>query len=822
MVKRFSTFRAALVKSKTEEEVKHAYAEHFGLDYDTEFRHDLYSREVFYEFKFSRSLQKRESRAAVIAQVLYYVRQLRFGHADKVVPPVICIAEGKQAFFTETNKWRKFYSNDSKYDWELAPSNPDKQLIADLVAFPETNSIKVFDVLDEAEYEMFKQLLEHHRATQLALDFRVKTLITEDNIEEVFDYWNKCFGEDVRNGTKPSRYFLCDIQQGRSLYDRKENKVVFFVGPEEKRAKKILPKEYEWFWSNYEKVTNADTARNILAKVDRLTEEPIRRFTGEFFTPVPFARKAHQYLERVLGPKWWTKNYRLWDMAAGTGNLEWFLPADSYKSIYHSTLYEEDVQHCNRVFPGATIFQYDYLNDDVDSVFDQQLLFKQPRKMPESLLRDLANPKIKWIVFLNPPFATSNKTGFTGESKKSVSDTKIRPLMHEQGLGEVSRELFAQFAFRIQREFSGKKAFLGLFSKLKYVNANNDQKFRDNVFQFLFKDGFMFSSATFSGTQPTNSFPVGFLIWDLSRRKKLEEQNIEVAILDADTSKIGRKRIVAEHRSRFLSKWIDRPPTTEIFPPFSSAISVNDGNTDIRDRVAKGFLASFMCKGNDVQNHNNVALLSGPYVSAGALSVVPDNFDKAMVVHAVRRSVRQGWINDRDQFLQPKEQPGASFVVRCVVRSLFANSNETVSLRNVAYEGNTFQVVNHFFPFKVAVLKKWEISDSDIKHSLARDTDDRFVANWLAKQKLDASSRELLELGREIYKAFFKNFKDLPTAKYKIEHWDAGWWQIKRCLVEAGLEKERFARVEEIKKQLNAEISETALQLGMIATVDLF
>ena len=822
MAKKFSTFRAVLVRSKTEEEVKHAYAAHFGLDYDTEFHHDLYSPEVFYEFKFSRSLQKRESRAAVIAQVLYYVRRLRLGRADKIVPPVICVADGKRAFFTETNKWRKFYGNDSKYDWELAPSNPDSKLVADLAPFDETNNIKVFDVLDEAEYEMFKERLTHHRTTQLELDFRVKKLITEDNFEEVFDYWNKCFGEDVRNGTKPSRYFLCDIQQGRSLYDGKENKVVFIVGPAEKIAKKILPKEYEWFWSNYEKVTNEDTARNILAKVDRLTEEPIRRFTGEFFTPVPFARKAHQYLERVLGSKWWTKNYRLWDMAAGTGNLEWFLPADSYKSIYLSTLYEEDVQHCKRVFPGATIFQYDYLNDDIDSVFDRQSLFMQSRKMPETLLRDLANPKIKWIVLLNPPFATSNKTGFTGESKKSVSDTKIRPLMHEQGLGEVSRELFAQFAFRIQREFASKKAYLGLFSKVKYVNANNDQRFRDNIFRFLYKDGFMFSSATFSGTQPTNSFPVGFLIWDLSRRKKLEEQQIEVAILDSDTSKIGRKRIVAEHRSRFLSKWIDRPPTTEIFPPFSSAITVKEGNTDIRDRIAKGFLASFMCKGNDVQNHNNVALLSGPYVSAGALSVVAENFDKAMVIHAVRRSVRQGWINDRDQFLQPNRKPSASFVIRCAVSSLFANSNETVSLRDVAYKGKTFQVVNHLFPFKVAIVKKWEISDSEIRRSLARDTVDRFVANWLAEQKLDPSSKECLEVGREIYKVFFEKFKDLPTAKFKIEHWDAGWWQIKRCLVEAGLEKERLARVEELKKQLSSEICDMALQLGMISTVDMF
>ena len=818
MAKNFSSFSQALLKAKTEEEVKHAYAAHFGLDYDTEFRHDLYSPEIFFEFKFSRSLQKREARAAVIAQVLYYVRRLRLGYADKIVPPVICIADGRQAFFTETKKWQKFYSNETRYDWELAPSQPDEKLVADLAVFAATGAIKVFNVLEEAEYELFSQHLTDHRAEQLALDFRVKKLITEENFEEVFDYWNKCFGESVRNGTKSSRYFLCDIQQGRSDYDRKENKVVFHIGPAEKRAKKILPKEYEWFWSNYEKVTDAVAVRNILAKVDRLTDDPIRRFTGEFFTPVAFARKAHSCLEKVIGPKWWTKGYRLWDMAAGTGNLEWFLPADAYQSIYLSTLAAEDVQHCQRVFPGATVFQYDYLNDDVESVFDDQSLFDRGCKKPANLLRDLHDPDIKWIIFINPPFATSQKAGYSGASKQSVSDTKIRPLMHAHGLGEVSRELFAQFLFRIRKEFVGKQAHLGLFSTLKYINSNNDQKFRDQVFQFGFEDGFVFSSANFSGTQAANPFPVGFLVWDLTKKKRLADQKLEVTVLDDDTGKLGRKRLVSEHRDRFLSKWIERLPATEIFPPLGSAISVKAGNGDVRDRVAQGFLASLMCKGNDVQNHNNVALLSGPYVSAGALSIVPEIFDKAMVVHAVRKNVRKTWVNDRDQFLQPETKPGVSFVRQCAVWNLFADSNHTASLRNVAYQGKTFQIVNHFFPFPVRVVKQWEVSDSEITRSLKADPDDRFVAKWLAAQKLDADSEELLRLGGEIYRAFFKHFKDLPTSRFKVEHWDAGWWQIKRCLVEAGLEGERFKQVEVLKRKIGAKIFEEALKLGIVSS----
>lgn len=389
--------------------------------------------------------------------------------------------------------------------------------------------------------------------------------------------------------------------------------------------------------------------------------------------------------------------------------------------------------------------------------------------------------------------------------------------MHAQDLGEVSRELFAQFLFRIRKEFADKETHLGLFSTLKYVNANNDQKFRDKVFKFGYEDGFVFSSANFSGTQSANPFPVGFLVWNLAKHKKLEDQKIEVTVLDDDTSKLGRKIITSEHRDRFLSKWVDRPEANIIFPPLGSAISVKGDNGDVRDRIAPGFLASLMCKGNDVQNYNNVALLSGPYVSAGALSVTPNNFEKAMIVHAVRKNVKKTWLNDRDQFLAPESKPSAAFIRQCVLWSLFTDSNQTASLRNVSYKGQTYQIVNHFFPFKTAVVEKWEVSDSDITHSFEGDDGDRFMAIWLAGQKLDAQCDELLSVAREIYKSFFKHFKDLETSKYKVNHWDAGWWQIKRCLVERGLEAERFAEIDRLKRQIGEKINADAAILGMIS-----
>ena len=57
------------------------------------------------------------------------------------------------------------------------------------------------------------------------------------------------------------------------------------------------------------------------------------------------------------------------------------------------------------------MFQYDYLNDDVEELFGEG--DGQRRKMPEKLRKDLHNPKLKWLIFINPPFATSNLSAFS-------------------------------------------------------------------------------------------------------------------------------------------------------------------------------------------------------------------------------------------------------------------------------------------------------------------------------------------------------------------------------------------------------------------------
>jgi hypothetical protein len=355
MDKRLKALLQRLDKTKTEEEVKAAWAKHLSLDYDTSDDHDLYSPQILFEFKYDRKLSNASQLAPIIAQLMYYLHRLKYAQSSKGIPQAWCAADRNEAVIGEVADWSDLYSdNGTRFDWDLPPSSPDPKLVAAVRAHQAFRLLQPRSLDVPAEAAALMGELERRYSPQTAFRFGDKKFITEENFEEVYAYWEQVFGEAVRNGFKPSRYFVNDIQFGRSQLIPAEGKVHFQVGPDEFRAKKILPEDYGRFWNLYEKVRDPDVVHGILAKIDRLTDDSARRREGEFFTPLPFAAKALEGLEKTLGAAWWkAKNFRLWDMAAGTGNLEYALPAEAWPYLYLSTLHREDVNHLERIFPGV-------------------------------------------------------------------------------------------------------------------------------------------------------------------------------------------------------------------------------------------------------------------------------------------------------------------------------------------------------------------------------------------------------------------------------------------------------------------------------------
>ncbi|MBQ8111763.1 MAG: hypothetical protein IJ146_01020 [Kiritimatiellae bacterium] len=864
-----------------EEEVKAEFCKFFMMKIFALRGIDHYTEHILFEFKYDRNLKNPENVARVLAQVMYYARLLKFGAGltKYPLPPVICVVDKNEAFFAETKDYAKFYAaKGDRYDWDRAPSTPCPKLVADVLdyltrrrgeaegadvrretadmsgdgetidaspvsrltspklAVEKTTLPYIYDLTNPAEEEQFVKKCRDHLVAQMTFfEFLDKKAITEENFLDVFDYWDGLFGAYVRNGRKSSEYFLSDIEQGKSIVAQ-GGQVLFSVpGAEGYIPKMLQPEKYRHFWQSYEKVPPPGMTR-IRQKADRLTEDFRRRFTGEFYTPVEFAAKGLDYLERTIGREWWKSGeYRFWDMAAGTGNLEFELPSSALPSCYISTLEAEDAKYCQKIFPAATCFQYDYLADDIPALAGQ-MTFGQTRKMPPNLVADLANPSIKWIIFINPPFATANTVGGeTGKkSKDTVSKTTIREWMNEEDYGEASRELFTQFLFRISKEFKDRQAHLCMFSKLKYINSNNDQKIRDGFFQYKYERGFIFPIKCFYGA--TGNFPVGFLVWSLAERQHLAKQSITLDVFNKDAEKIGTKAFPSVERTAMLNKWCPRPKWDgkSIMPTFVSAFNLKTDNKDKRNYVAPGFLCSVSSKGDDFQNQNSVFILSAPYANAGAFSVTPENFERAMVLHAVKKIPKATWTNDRDAFYAPTGGPASvptmdgtepvppdaatglpsEFVADCVVWSTFADSNYAVSLRNVQYQGRVWQIANQMFPFPLEEVRRWPCAHGDIAAQLAAANEDRFLAKWLAgridKQtdlltpngvrdnvsrvtgeqirllNLSPEARAVMSAARTLYRDFYANITHTPWVDWKIETWDVGYYQVRNAMKSLG------------------------------------
>jgi hypothetical protein len=794
----FKEFKENLKNTKTEEAVKSVYAKYFKLNYDTTDRHDLYTSNVLFEFKYDKNFKNLKALSQILAQTLYYIRKLKYEEVNKPIPYFICMADINEAAITEVRLWKNYISNDS-YNWELPPSKPDPKLIDHLVKEPETSKIHIYNIQNSNEHSAFERNLFNALNPQLLLDFGDRKIINEENFEAVFDHWKNILGKYIQNGYKDSYYFLSNLQEDKIYVDRENNKVSFTFEDKNSKIQKILMKDYDYFWSVYDYVNDSSVIRGINAKLDRLTDESTRRFEGEFYTPIIFAKKAITYLTEVLGKNWYKSGkYRIWDMAAGTGNLEYHLPADSYKYLYLSTLHAGEADHLKKVFPGASCFQYDYLNDDIEYLFPKEKLPLKPKwKLPKKLRDELADPSITWVVYINPPFATAQNAK-QKESKTGVSKTKVEKLMDLEKIGHAKRELFAQFMYRIIQELP-EKTYLGMFSTLKYVNAPDSSEYRDKYFNYRYEKGFLFHSKCFHGV--AGDFPIGFLIWNLSERIKKKKIEIDISNNEAET--IGVKHLRLIKKEDVLNNWFVRPQNSAeyILPPLSNGITIKYDNTDTRHRARPDFIASICSNGNDFQHAKYVVILSSPNASAGAFTVLEENFEKAVVLHAVKKIPKPTWLNDRNQFLIPHTEPDKIFISECIIWSLFSSSNQTAALKDVLYKRIIFQIKNHFFPFKIKELSKWDIKDTNIKQQILND-EDRFVAKWISKIELSEEAKIVLEKGKRVYQFYFSHLHQMATKRWKIETWDAGWYQIRRCLTEHNLGSNELEELSSANEQL--------------------
>ena len=74
----------------------------------------------------------------------------------------------------------------------------------------------------------------------------------------------------------------------------------------------------------------------------------------------------------------------------------------------------------------------------------------------------------------------------------------------------------------------------------------------------------------------------------------------------------------------------------------------------------------------------------------------------------------------------------------------------------------------------------------------------------------------VIEKGRVVYKLYFESLNKITTHKWKIDTWDAGWYQIRRCLIEHNIGADEMKELSNANEHLANKILPQIEEFGFL------
>ncbi|MGD9887826.1 MAG: hypothetical protein AB7S56_00980 [Halothiobacillaceae bacterium] len=807
-----------LQHAKSEEDVKDAYIKALNLKAYTKGLIDIQTREIWFEAKDS----GKHSSYAMFTQLLHYVQDAL--NKGESIPPFLAVIDTEKAALMKTSDVLPFLAKKT-VKWGKSASQYTPEALAEISAHIGTHFVSF--KLSSHEDEFIATVKAAIQSGDI-----IRSQITPDNLKQVFDKWVDMIGREIK-GVDQEQYallFFADIMSDGTISTHqnlpaellhKNGAPLFSLGG--KNFELGNKEGYRRFWAIYHRPPKAEYRDYLLERRDSLIPLDERSFKGAYYTPLAVVDKAYDKLSETLG-KNWQREYIVWDMCCGVGNLE--VKHSNPRNIYMSTLDQADidVMKATKTCVAAQRFQYDYLNDDIKSppapllqrgelesgsFFQKgelesgslrtsansseslcknddpslplckrgiegdlfQIDYSLSNKLPQGLRDAIAQGK-KILVLINPPYAeAANSLGKAG--KTDVAATRMGVLMNKANYGYAARELFVQFVARIARELPN--AVLAMFSTLKYVNAPNFEQFRQH-WHAHYLGGFVVHSKAFDGLK--GDFPIGFLIWktDQNATKKTPLLEISAEVLDKNAQPQGEKKFYNLPNKQLLTNWIGRQKsnTNDVIPLINAVTPTTATQGVRRTQWADGAIGHMLSDSNDLQHSSTMTALFSSVHSighSGGFFVTEDNLWQAAIIFAVRRLIKPTWLNDRDQFLQPTAPLSDEFKTDCLIWMLFNGSNLTASADGLEWNGKTWSIVNHFIPYTEAEVGAPERFESD------------FMVQYLADKTVSTEAQAVLDAGRSLWQAYFSTTDEYSVREaLKLNRADVGWYQIRNAL----------------------------------------
>lgn len=726
---------------------------------------------VLLEFKFDERYKSKLVQANVLAQCLYYLK--KFHDAGDRVPHAIFVGDINECFVIGSEVFRKYLFRQD-IDWSIAPSQAYKN--TDLVKeLAEDNDINPF-VFDVDESFKLSQVVERFKGLGDEGE-KIRVKITPKNIDRVFTYFSENVLTEKKDKLTPNEranLFVQLVTNGAENYPHpKKRNTLITKGFGEV---KVSTHQYRSFFEYFEGEAYSPREKEALTScVDRIVEDATRRWKGEFFTPTDFVDLAHKYISDEFGSDW-KERFVVWDSCCGTMNLT---RDYRFKELYCSTLEESDLETAEQhgYNPEAVKFQYDFLNDDED-------------KLPEGLREAIGSGK-EILFLINPPYATANNAGTKeGDHKAGVATTKVQGEMKAEGdWGACTQAVQAQFLYRIYKlQQKNKNVHIAIFCKPVYMTGGSYTRFRGHFSRELeYRSGFLFQASRFADVK--GQWGINFALFAPgtgSVRDSYPHDLIDV--VGHELAVVGTKYLYNSDAHTKMSAWYRAPlrglPTGDA-PQLTTSTNVKQRGIG---RLTDSAIGYFHSNSNSTyHNQTNVALFTSTCSAGHGTSIEVANFPHCITAFAARKLITGNWINDKDEYLAPDEDHPdyEQFYHDSIVYSLFNNSSEQSSLRQVDYKGKKWDIKNEFFWMsKDTMLELAESYHYDEIYQDAKFADERYVHLLLLRlyDKLSPDAREVLNMATNLMKKSFDVRKIVSEEhpEYHLDAWDAGYSQLKR------------------------------------------
>ena len=483
-----------------------------------------------------------------------------------------------------------------------------------------------------------------------------------------------------------------------------------------------------------------------------------------------------------------------------------------FKELYCSTLEQAELDISKQYNKEATSFQFDFLNDSLD-------------KLPKGLLEAFEQNK-PIIFFMNPPYATAANGKTDSESKEGCAKTAINDEMVKAGFGNGSRNLYAQFLYRIaeiKKQYNLTDCHIGLFSPTLFLSGISYKVFRGYFCkEFAYNSGVQFKASHFADV--ADNWGISFSIWNSG--ETIDKNNFNYNLIDnidGEIEVIGEKDVYNTDGLTTASDWAKSTSKNEKVEQvyLTSAIKVKESDS-FKAYTLKKSIGGFVNSGNNVDKNTQSCYLTCGSISTatGAIThIMDDNFDKCTALFSARRLVSCNWVNWADEYLAPNTEHSKwnEFVNDSLIYSLFESKSNQSSLRQVEYKGRLWDIKNEFFWMsREEMMSLANENGNDVCYQDANVSSDRYVYNLLQSITLSEEAQLVLDKACEIVRKTFKYrmMFDEDNENYQINNWDASFYQLKALWKEYA--KEDFEEFKTLYKKLSDKMIPMVYELGFL------